>query len=160
MKTVLLALALVATVMTGCTTFDKFVGVADTTINIPIARSELESYLTPAELESVSDELALLDRTYQPIADAVFGRADISLEDAVSTAFKTAFKKAQLETAYKEIRRVVWLHKAATGEAIPVNLARVSGDIEALYDEWDSVVASNQRAELYLRVAAQLILPL
>ena len=151
--------------LTGCATFDKLVGVADTTISIPTARDELESYLTPGELVTIADDLALLDRTYQPIADAVFGQSDISVEDALRKAFDTVLKQSQLESAYKAIRQVVRGHRDAStidglvNDPIPPNLARVSAEIEQLWGDWESVIASNQRAIMYLQLAAKIALP-
>lgn len=152
--------------LSGCTTFDKLVGVADTTISIPAARDELQDYLTPDELVSIADELALLDRTYQPIADAVFGQVDVSVEGALEQAFGTVLKQSQLEDAYKAIRQVVRDHRDAStlgglvNDPIPANLARVSAEIETLWDEWETVLASNQRAMMYLQLAAKIALPL
>lgn len=152
--------------LSGCATFDKLAGVADTTISIPTARAELESYLNDDELLQIEADLALLDRTYQPIADAVFGQSDISVEGALKKAFDTVHQQSQLETAYKAIRQVVRDHRDAStmgglvNDPIPANLARVSAEIETLWDDWESVVASNQRAILYLQLAAKIALPI
>ena len=151
--------------LSGCTVFDKVVDVADTAISIPTARDELENYLNPDELLSIKVELALLDRTYQPIAEAVFGQSDISLDDALEKAFDTVLKQSQLEDAYKAIRQVVRDHRDAStlgglvNDPIPANLARVSAEIETLWDEWETVLASNQRAMMYLQLAAKIALP-
>lgn len=165
MKT-LLAL-FIALTLASCAVMDNLVGVADTTISIPSARADLEAYLTDDELASVSDELALLDKTYQPIADVIFGQSDISLQEAIKKALGTVLRQAELENAYKAIRAVVRAHRDSTktealpnGEPVPANLARVSAEIESLWDDWESVIASNQRALAYINLAAKIALPL
>lgn len=158
MKT--LTTLLLAIVLTGCATFDRIIQLSDTVLSVPSARQELIDYLTHDELVTIADELMILDATYQPIADAIYQVSDVSIEDALKYALDSTVRKADLEKAYLEIRRVVRLHAQTHSEAIPYTLSRVSSEIEALYDEWDSIAASNQRAQAYLRVIGQIALTL
>lgn len=156
----LITALLTALILTSCATFDRVVQVSGTVLEIPTARQELIAYLTKDELVSIADELMILDSTYQPIADAIYQVSDVSLDDALKFALNSSIRKEELESAYLEIRRVVRLHAQSQGEAIPANLSRVSREIEALYSEWESVAASNQRAQAYLRIIGQLALAL
>lgn len=162
MRYLLPILLLVTQFIVGCSTLpflDKTVQITSTVLEVPQARSDLESYLSDEELAAIAPELALLDVTYQPIADAVYGNSDVTITDALEVALPTP-KHQLLAKSYSSIKEVILERERRTGEPVPTSLVLLSTELEQLWDEWDKVLARNQRAIAYVRLIARLAIPM
>lgn len=148
----------VSIALVSCAQFDNLLKVTDTTLSVPQARVELVNYLTPDQKSLIADDLALLDKTFQPIQNAVEGNSDLSLEGALQQALGAAANSYRLEAAFLNIRAQVRKNKT-DDNPVPSTLARVSEDVESMWSQWDGVQESNRRAQLYLRILVNFVNP-
>lgn len=133
----------------SCSTFDKIKELSYTAIQVPQARMELVAYLPPDRLALIQDDIRVLDKSYQPIADAVFGNQEIALPAIAD--------RQKLKSAFLAIQAQVLAHRAQSLEPIPETLSEVADDLEMLWNDWDRVLEKNQKAAEYLRLVAGLV---